>query len=100
MAGLFRVVLLPSPMEDQMGKHENQHLGFDYSRYGLDNGTEFKSHADAAGYWFAAAVLFAFFAAGVIVYRSGGDEFRTATNDVPTTAQTSPIDPPPLLKAQ
>ena len=40
-----------------MGKHENQHLGFDYSRYGLDNGTEFKSHADAAGYWFAAAVL-------------------------------------------
>ena len=83
-----------------MGKHDNQHLGFDYRRYGLDNGTEFKSHADAAGYWFAAAVLFAFFAAGIIVYRSAGDEFRTATNDVPTTAQTSRINPPPLLKAQ
>jgi hypothetical protein len=44
--------------------------------------------------------MFAFIAAGVIVYRSGGDEFRTATNDVPATAQASPIDPPPLLKTQ
>ena len=83
-----------------MGNHENQHLGFDYKRYGLDNGTEFKSRADAVGYWFAAAVLSAFIAAGVIVYRSAGDEFRTATNDVPATAQTSRINPPPLLKAQ
>jgi hypothetical protein len=83
-----------------MEKHENQHLGFDYNRYRLDNGAEFKCRADAAGYWFAAAVMFAFIAAGVIVYRSGGDEFRTATNDVPATAQASPIDPPPLLKTQ
>ena len=83
-----------------MENHENQHLGFDYSRYGLDQGTEFKSRADAAGYWFAAAVMFAFIAAGVIVYRSGSDEFRTATNDVPAATQPSPIDPPPLLKAQ
>jgi hypothetical protein len=46
-------------------------------------------------------VLFAFLAAGIIVYRAGGaDEFRTATNDVPATTQTSPINPPPLLKAQ
>jgi hypothetical protein len=87
-------------MEDRMEEHENHHLGFDYNRYGLENGIEFKSQADAAGYWFAAAVLFAFVAAGVIVYRSAGDEFRTATNDVPTTAQTSRIDQPPLLKAQ
>ena len=49
-------------MEDQMEAHENQHLGFDYSRYGLENGTEFKSRPDATGYWFAAAVLFAFVA--------------------------------------
>ena len=83
-----------------MEGHENHHLGFDYRRYGLENGTDFKSRTDAAGYWFAAAVLFAFVAAGVIVYRSGGDEFRTATNDVPTTTQTSPIDPPALLKPQ
>ncbi len=83
-----------------MEKQDNQHQGFDYRPYGLENGTEFKSHADSVGYWFAAAVLFAFFAAGIIVYRSGGDEFRTATNDVPATAQTSPVDPPPSLKAQ
>jgi hypothetical protein len=87
-------------MEDRMEEHENQHLGFDYNRYGLENGIEFKPQADAAGYWFAAAVLFAFVAAGVIIYRSASDEFRTATNDVPTTAQISRIDQPPLLKAQ
>ena len=79
---------------------EKQHLDFDYNRYGLDHKLEFKTGADATGYWFAAAVLFAFLAAGIIVYRAGGrDEFRTATNEVPT-AQTSPIDPPPLLKAR
>jgi hypothetical protein len=82
-------------------KMEKQHLDFDYNRYGLDPKLEFKASADATGYWFAAAVLFAFLAAGIIVYRAGGaDEFRTATNDVPATAQTSPINPPPLLKAQ
>lgn len=79
---------------------ENQHLDFDYERYGVDPKLELKS-CDATGYWFAAAVLFAFLAAGVIIYRTGGsDEFRTATNDVPATTQTSPIDQPPLLKAQ
>jgi hypothetical protein len=88
-------------MEGKMEKTENQHLDFDYNRYGLDPKLELKTRADATGYWFAAAVLFAFLAAGIIVYRAGGtDEFRTATNDVPTTPQTSPISPPPLLKAQ
>jgi hypothetical protein len=78
---------------------EKQHL--DDNRYGLDPKLESETGADAIGYWFAAAVLFAFLAAGIIVYRAGGaDEFRTATNDVPTTAQTTPIDPPPLPKAQ
>jgi hypothetical protein len=81
-------------------KMEKQHLDFDYDRYGLDHKLEFKA-CDSTGYWFAAAVLFAFLAAGIIIYRAGGgDEFRTATNEVPTTTQTSPIDPPPLLKAQ
>ncbi len=84
-----------------MENMEKPHLDFYYGRYGLDQKLESKTVADATGYWFAAAVLFAFVAAGVIVYRAGGtDEFRTATNDVPATTQTSPIDPPPLLKAQ
>jgi hypothetical protein len=78
---------------------EKQHL--DDNRYGLDPKLESETGADAIGSWFAAAVLFAFLAAGIIVYRAGGgDEFRTATNDVPTTTQTSLINPPPLLKAQ
>jgi hypothetical protein len=101
IAGRFRVVPLPSEIPGVEGKMEKQHLDFDYDRYGVDHNPEFKTSADATGYWFAAAVLFAFVAAGIIVYRAGGaDEFRTATNDVPTTTQTSPIDPPPLLKAQ
>jgi hypothetical protein len=79
---------------------EKQHLDFDYDRYGVDHKLEFKS-CDATGYWFAAAVLFAFLAAGIIVYRAAGtDEFRTATNDIPTTSQAGPINQPPLLKAQ
>ena len=83
-----------------MENMEKQRLDFDYDRYALDHKLEFKT-CDATGYWFAAAVLFAFMAAGIIVYRAGGaDEFRTATNDVPTTAQTSPINPPPLIKGQ
>jgi hypothetical protein len=87
-------------MERKLENMEKPHLDYDYGRYGLDQKLESKTVADATGYWFAAAVLFAFVAAGVIVYRAGGaDEFRTATNDVPTTTQTSPIDPPPLLKA-
>jgi hypothetical protein len=88
-------------MEGKMEKTEKQPLDFDYNRYGLDPKLELQTGADATGYWFAAAVLFAFLAAGIIVYRAGGgDEFRTATNDVAATTQTSPIDPPPLLKAQ
>jgi hypothetical protein len=83
------------------GKMEERHLDFDYNRYGLDPKLELKTRADATGYWFAAAVLFAFLAAGIIVYRAGGaDEFRTAANDVPATPQTTQISPAPLLKAQ
>ena len=84
-----------------MEKHDSDHLGFDYSRYGLDQNLELKARADATGYWFAAAVLFAFLAAGIIVYRAGGDEFRTAANDTPASKPlTSQINPQPLLKPQ
>jgi len=83
-----------------MDKMENQHLGFDYKRYGLDHNPELESKTDPTGYWFAAAVLFAFLAAGIIIYRAGGDEFRTAANDAPSHPQTSRINPTPLLKPQ
>ena len=83
-----------------MEEHESRHLGFDYNRYGMDKKLELKAKADPTAYWFAAAVLFAFFAAGIIIYRAGGDEFRTAANDVPSHPQTSRINPEPLLKAQ
>ncbi len=83
-----------------MDKMENQHLGFDYNRYGLGSNPEFKSKTDSTGYWFAAAVLFAFLAAGVIIYRAGDDEFRTAANDAPAHPQISRINPTPLLKPQ
>ncbi len=84
-----------------MEKHDSEHLGFDYARYGINQNLEFKSRTDATGYWFAAAVLFAFLAAGIIVYRAGGDEFQTAANDTPSSKPLgSQINPQPLLKPQ
>ena len=60
---------------------------------------EFENRADAAGLWFAAAVLFAVLAAGIIVYRSGNSDFRMATNDTaPAAAQADPLSPAPLLQ--
>jgi hypothetical protein len=38
---------------------------------------------DTSGMWFAAAVLFAVLAAGIIVYRAANDGVRTAANDIP-----------------
>jgi hypothetical protein len=56
---------------------------------------------DAAGYWFLAAVLFAFIAAGIIVYRAGNAEMQTAANySNHPTAQTSQLDPHPLLQTR
>ena len=84
-----------------MAKHDSEPLGFNYTGHGLNQNIEFKSRADAAGYWFAAAVLFAFLAAGIIVYRAGGDEFQTAANDAPSSKPlSSQISPQPLLKPQ
>ena len=46
---------------------------------------------DASGMWFAAAVLFAVLAAGIIIYRAANDDIiRTASNDTLTEAITLP----------
>ena len=39
-------------------------LDFDYDSYGLERRLDDERAPDAAGYWFLAAVLFAFIAAG------------------------------------
>ena len=36
---------------------------------------------DTSGMWFAAAVLFAVLAAGIIIYRAANNDIRTAAND-------------------
>jgi uncharacterized lipoprotein YmbA len=42
---------------------------------------EFSNAADATGFWFAAVVLCAALAAGVIVYQTGNTDMVTASND-------------------
>jgi|GEM_PF-6311439 type IV secretory pathway TrbF-like protein len=54
---------------------------------------EFSNAADATGFWFAAAVLCAALAAGVIVYRSANSDIVTASNDVPQTGQAHQAPP-------
>ena len=45
---------------------------------------------DASGMWFAAAVLFAVLAAGIIIYRAANNDIRTASNVVlPAPASSS-----------
>ena len=45
---------------------------------------------DTSGMWFAAAVLFAVLAAGIIIYRAANDDIRTAANDtLPAPASNS-----------
>jgi hypothetical protein len=45
---------------------------------------------DTSGMWFAAAVLFAGLAAGIIIYRAVNDDIRTAANDtLPAPASSS-----------
>jgi hypothetical protein len=59
---------------------------------------EFENAADAAGFWFAAAVFCAVLAAAVIVYRTGNTDFRTASNDAtPPAAQAEPVAPAPIV---
>lgn len=45
---------------------------------------------DTSGMWFAAVVLFAVLAAGLIIYRAANDDIRTASNDtLPALAPSS-----------
>ena len=45
---------------------------------------------DTSGMWFAAAVLFAVLATGIIIYRAANDDIRTAANDIlPAPASNS-----------
>jgi hypothetical protein len=44
---------------------------------------------DTSGMWFAAAVLFAVLAAGIIIYRAANDGIRTAANDTPPAPASS-----------
>ena len=45
---------------------------------------------ETSGMWFAAAVLFAVLAAGIIIYRAANDDIRTAANDIlPAPASNS-----------
>jgi hypothetical protein len=73
-------------------------LDFDYDSYGLERRLDSERAPDAAGYWFLAAVLFAFIAAGIIVYRAGNTETQTAAN-YPShpAAQSDPIASPPIV---
>ena len=44
---------------------------------------------DTSGMWFAAAVLLAVLAAGIIIYRAANDGIRTAANDIPPAPASS-----------
>ena len=45
---------------------------------------------NTSGMWFAAAVLFAVLAAGIMIYRTANDGIRTAANDtLPAPASSS-----------
>ena len=41
-----------------------------------------ENSVDTSGMWFAAAVLFAVLAAGIIIYRAANEGIRTAANDI------------------
>jgi hypothetical protein len=73
----------------------SDHFGDD-----LPNKLEFENCADTTGMWFAAAVLFAVLAAGIIVYRTAMNDhpgIHTATNDVPASARTDPMWPSTVI---
>lgn len=80
-------------MNQPMKKHD---LDFDFDSCGLERSLESERVPDTAGYWFLAAVLFAFIAAGIIVYRAGNAEIQTAANYRPA-AQSDPVASPPIV---
>ena len=74
---------------------------FDYDSYRLEPSLKSERAPDAAGYWFLAAVLFAFIAAGIIIYRASDTEIQTAANySNHPTAQTSQLDPRSIPQAR
>jgi hypothetical protein len=73
-------------MEGSMDNNESR-LG-DESK--LPTELRLENTMDASGMWFAAAVLFAVLAAGIIIYRAANNDIRTAANDIlPTPASSS-----------
>jgi hypothetical protein len=69
------------------------------SEFGYKPRLEFDSNdsnVDRTALWFAAAVFFAVIAAGVIIYRSGNSDFRTASIDVVAPAAAPSRDVPPV----
>jgi len=72
---------MDQPMKSHDFDHDSfDHDSFDHDSFGLAPSLESERGPDAAGYWFLAAVLFAFIAAGIIVYRAGNTEMQTAAN--------------------
>jgi hypothetical protein len=56
----------------------------------LPSELELENTLNTSGMWFAAAVLFAVLAAGIIIYRAANDDVRTAANDtLPAPASSS-----------
>jgi hypothetical protein len=76
-------------MDQPLKKH-------DYDNYGLERSLESEQAPDTAGYWFLAAVLFAFVAAGIIAYRAGNTEMQTAANYL-QSAQSDPVISPTIV---
>ena len=57
---------------------------------GVPSELELENTMDTSGMWFAAAVLFAVLAAGIIIYHAANDDIRTAANDIlPAPASNS-----------
>ena len=50
---------------------------------------ELENTMDTSGMWFAAAVLFAVLAAGIIIYRAANDGIRTAAIDIPPASASN-----------
>ena len=81
-------------MDQPLKKHD---FDFDYDAYRLDRDPDFGRTPDAAGYWFMAAVLFAFLAAGIIVYRAS-NAVQTATYYPDrAVAQSDPVTAPSIF---
>lgn len=74
---------------------DQPNTNLDHDSNGPERRLDAERGLDAAGYWFLAAVLFAFIAAGVIVYRAGNAELQTAANTSShPAAQTDRMAPP------